>query len=288
MGVAQPTLFANRRALARAQDRGSTSRHGRRRAGRLHDARRPHDDAEGRSRVHLAASPTRQRVLVHPRRDVTPAAGDYPTGSGATRARVRDRHGARDPRALPRCFLDFDIKQTAPLVEPTRRRWRRCSPSSGGSTASSSPRSSTRHRGVRQVAPDVHLGGDPRTPNSGGPSTREGRCRSSGPSACRCPSTSVTSWVVDEKFVTAAHGRPGGASGRSTTPSRWVALRPRVDGIISDVPSVLAGVLAERDAMAAGRLARRRRTGLAAPAVRTLAVVGLLLRPDLRLLVRLT
>jgi len=59
--------------------------------------------------------------------------------------------------------------------------------------------------------------------------------------------------VVDEKFVTAATGGPGGA--RLDDQRRRVdgsALRPRVDGIISDVPSVLAGCWRNGTQLAAG------------------------------------
>ena len=67
--------------------------------------------------------------------------------------------------------------------------------------------------------------------------------------------------------------------------SMYRLLALGVDGIISDVPTVLCSVLAAcRNCL--GRLSpvlRRAGQGSAAPAVRLLAVVGLLLRPELAL-----
>ena len=99
--------------------------------------------------------------------------------------------------------------------------------------------------------------------------------------------------VVDERFVAAAH-RAGKAVHVWTVndaESMERLLGLGVDGIISDVPTTLCGVLgAARSCLergmrprAAMRRARAVRVASAATAVRLLAVVGLLLRPELAL-----
>jgi len=226
-----------------------------------------------------------------PGRDVTPGRprATTPNRVGRHTSASSDRHGARDPRALPGVFLNFDIKQTAPVVEPYEAALASLLAEFGRVDGSSSPRFlDPATEAFAQFAPDVATSAGPSPPpNSGGPSTREGRCRSSGERPA-VPEHFGDIVVVDESSSPPPTGRPGGA--RLDDQRRRVdgsALRPRGRRHhLGRAERCSRGAGGTGTQLAAGRLARRRRTGLAAPAVRTLAVVGLLLRLILRLLVR--
>jgi len=167
---------------------------------------RPHDETpKGRSR----ASPWAELRQLDKRVLFIPAPTSRPGGQRATTPTGRRHTSAefgshvRRSRALPGVFLNFDIKQTAPVVSlrggagVAARRVGRVD----GVHRRLVPRPATR-RSPRSTR-CRHLGGTS-PPRILAGRQRGGRCRSSG-SALQVPSTSVT--LVVEEVRHAAHGR---------------------------------------------------------------------------------
>ena len=283
----------------RHRDRARRARHGGRRAGGLPRRHgRSHHGGNGEHRqLHPGrAAPARLLVLVHSRgrRHARPPRGRLSLpGSGARRPPFRHRHVAPGARAVPRRGAEPRHQADgAGGRRPTRSRWPGCWPSSDAPTTSSWPRSSIR----------------PPTPS--GRSRR--RCRRRpGPSATAefwravqqggaLPDTPAVAYqvpermgdlvVVDEAFVEAAH-RSGKAVhvwtvNDAAAMERLVGLG--VDGIISDRADDACRRCSATSECGLGRpLAERGRqgskAGSAPPAVRLLAVVGLLLGPEFAL-----
>ncbi len=188
-----------------------------------------------------------------PGADVTPGrpAGDYPYRGRAPHEREFGIATVREIlERYPGVFLNFDIKQTAPVVEPYEAALASLLAEFGrvdGVIVASFLDPAT--EAFAQVAPDVATSAGTlataefwRAVNEGGPLPQ---LRAS---ALQVPEHFGDIVVVDEKFVTAAHG--AGLAVHVWTINDAESMGRLcdlgVDGIISDVPSVLAGVLAER------------------------------------------
>jgi glycerophosphoryl diester phosphodiesterase len=188
-----------------------------------------------------------------PGADVTPGrpAGEYPWRG---RAPSDPRFGIVTVREvlerLPDVVLNFDIKQTAPLVEPYEalladvlREYGRVDDVIVASFLDPALEA------FRRVAPEVATSAGTLATAEAWQAVQAGRPLPESPAvAYQVPERRGDLVVVDEAFVTAAH-RAGKAVHVWTVDDRAAMERLcdlGVDGLISDVPTVLDEVLTER------------------------------------------
>ena len=282
-------------------DRARRARDGRRRARGLPRRHgRPHHGGQRARSPSFTLAELRAMDFSYwwiPGADVTPGPPDgrLPVpGPGAGGPDVRHRHAARGPRAVPRGgaeprhqadgarggALRGGAGPPAGRVRPHRRRDRGVVP----------------RLGDRRLPPVRPGGARPRRarwrrPRPGGRCRPARTCPTSRRWPSRCPSARATwSWSTSGSWRRPTAPARRSTSGRSTTRESMERLLDLgVDGIISDVPTTLCGVLRLRGTWPGTVLRPQavepglRLRGLAAAAVRLLAVVGLLLRPELAL-----
>ena len=226
-----------------------------------------------------------------PGADVTPGRppADYPFRGRAPADRDFGIATLREVlEQFPGVVLNLDIKQTAPVVAPYEEALAELLAEFGRAddviVASFLDPATDAFRHRPGGADLSRNRGDGR--GLAGRPGRASRCPRSRPWPSRCPSARAT-W----SWWTSASWRRAHAAGKAVhvwtvndTESMERLLGLGVDGIISDVPTTLCAVLDAAGAAWAGcGVGREGEPGSAAAAVRLLAVVGLLLRPELAL-----